>query len=110
MIQERSDAYLRQLCFRPAVLTLQAILYHPKLHYSEKILAAALLLEPRFIFPKDFKTGRLKRGLATKLAEKLGVSLSSITLWLKRISEVADFKPKIFLQQGGADIPYIVIK
>jgi len=110
MVQERSTAYLKQLCFRPATISLKSILFHQKLHYSEKVLAVALLLEPGFPFPGGFKDVKLKHGLLAQLARKFGVPLSSISLWLKRIIEVGGFKSLDFLQQGGAGIPYIVIK
>lgn len=110
MIQSRSEAYLKCLCVRPAILSLRAILYHPKLHYSEKVLAVALLMEPGFSFPSGFRDIKLKHGLAAQLARKFGVPLSSISLWLKRITEVSEFKSLDFLVQGGASVPYIVIK
>jgi len=110
MVQSRSESYLKQWSFRAVVLTLRAILYHPKLHYSEKVLAAALLMEPRFNFPDDFKTGKLRRKLPVLLAKKFGVPLSSICLWIKRIAEVGDFKCLEWPEQGGPAIPYISIK
>ena len=110
MVQKRSEAYLRPICERPAILSLQAIIYHPKLHYSEKVLAIALLMEPGFSFPGGFQDIKLKRGLTAQLARKFGVPLSSISLWLKRLIEVGEFKRLELLQQGGASIPYISIK
>ena len=94
MIQNRSKAFLRQLCERPAVDLLRVIVYHSKLHYSEKVLSIALLLEPGFSSEDGFKTTTLKRGLKALLARKFQVPESSISIWLKRISEVADLSFK----------------